>query len=204
METHGRESNSKTKALLGVMAIIAAIVFITCIILHTNPFAITNYIIDFTIHHYFLMAFISLIVIIFCIKIYTTIDDELKRKFNTKYNIGYTRDNRKNKKIQLIKKLIRFKTSKRTSYPIDKEKIKDLKFLKEEVLETKEELEHRDEQLQKAMKLGNIEKYKVRIYFKDSESNKNVETTIWNVDSSSLTLKGGIVIPICSIYKIEI
>ena len=62
---------------------------------------------------------------------------------------------------------------------IEKELVDSLKFPKEEVLKTQEEIKKREATIQKALSLGNLDKVKVNIVFEDSEGRKMVNTTIW-------------------------
>lgn len=86
---------------------------------------------------------------------------------------------------------------------IEKEEIPYLQFSGEEVLKSEEEKEKRWEDLTTAMQLGNIYKRKVFIYFKDNQGLKKVRTTIWALTEKYVILKGGIVIPVWRIIKIE-
>ncbi len=87
---------------------------------------------------------------------------------------------------------------------IEKETIANLLFPKSEVLNSRFEIDDRNEDLSKALVLGNIEHQKVRIVFEDVEGRKEVETTIWGVTSSEVILKQHVVLPINRIVKIEI
>ncbi len=198
-----KTSHSNIKGIAAVIGLIAASVFIACIVLHTNPFILADSIIDFAIHHYFLMGFISLIVTLFCLKVYYTIDDKLETAYISKQSIGITRIAKRTKKTQVLRELLSFKLYNTKSKLIDKTGIHHLKFAKEDVLKTEIDVSNRLEELSRAMKLGNSEKHKVKIFFKDRYSNKHVETTIWNLDPKHVTLKGGITIPVSSILKIE-
>ena len=85
---------------------------------------------------------------------------------------------------------------------IQKEQIQFLTFPQKEVLtECKDKLE-RIYELKRAMVLGNIERQKVRITFKDIECVRSVETTIWGITDSSVILKNSIIIPLKRILKI--
>ena len=90
-----------------------------------------------------------------------------------------------------------------SSVSIEKESIKDLKFPDEDVLTSKDDKKIRNSDLERALKLGNIEHNKIRIVFKDSDSVKHVETTVWGVTDSRVILKQGILIPIHRIYEIK-
>ena len=85
---------------------------------------------------------------------------------------------------------------------IDKEIITSLNFPKEDVLEDKEDIAERRNNLDRALSLGNLEHVKIKIYFEDDISKKMVETTIWGVTDSRVILKQGVVIPVNRIHKI--
>ena len=85
---------------------------------------------------------------------------------------------------------------------IDKELIASLNFPKSDVLEDKEDIAERRNDLDRALSLGNLEHVKIKIYFEDDISKKMVETTIWGVTDSRVILKQGVVIPVNRIHKI--
>jgi hypothetical protein len=85
---------------------------------------------------------------------------------------------------------------------IDKEIIALLNFPKSDVLEDKDEITSRKNELDRALSLGNLEHVKIKIYFEDDKSKKMVETTIWGVTDSRVILKQGVVIPVNRIHKI--
>lgn len=85
---------------------------------------------------------------------------------------------------------------------IDKELIASLNFPKSDVLEDKEDIAGRKNDLDRALSLGNLEHVKIKIYFEDDMSKKMVETTIWGVTDSRVILKQGVVIPVNRIHKI--
>lgn len=85
---------------------------------------------------------------------------------------------------------------------IDKEAIKSLNFPKSDVLEDKEDITDRKNDLDRALSLGNLEHVKIKIYFEDDTSKKLVETTIWGVTDNRVILKQGVVIPVNRIHKI--
>ena len=85
---------------------------------------------------------------------------------------------------------------------IDKELIPRLNFPKAEVLEEKEDIAERKNDLDRALSLGNLEHVKIKIYFEDDASKKMVETTIWGVTEERVILKQGVVIPVKRIHKI--
>ena len=85
---------------------------------------------------------------------------------------------------------------------IDKETISSLVFPKKEVLDEKDAIIQRKNDLDRALSLGNLEHVKIQIYFEDDKSKKMVETTIWGVTDERVILKQGVVIPVKRIHKI--
>ena len=86
---------------------------------------------------------------------------------------------------------------------IDKEAIEGLHFPNEEVLTSKESIIRRNDELDKAGMLGNMDHVKVKIVFEDTEGLKQVETTVWAVTKEAVVLKQGMTIPIRRIHEIR-
>jgi uncharacterized protein (UPF0248 family) len=87
---------------------------------------------------------------------------------------------------------------------IEKENISGLKFPETDVLTTSEEIKNRFAELDRALKLGNLEHNKIKITFKDSEGVKQVNTTVWGVTDKRVILKQGVVIPIHRILEVNV
>jgi len=91
-----------------------------------------------------------------------------------------------------------------TPEPIEKEAIADLKFPADEILKDAEAIKARTIELERALKLGNLEKFKINIVFEDQHGVKQVNTTIWGVTDKRVILKQGVVIPINRIHEVKI
>ncbi|MFN4813270.1 MAG: hypothetical protein ACK46S_09745 [Bacteroidota bacterium] len=87
---------------------------------------------------------------------------------------------------------------------VSKESIANLSFPANEVLKSREEIKNRMLDLERATTLGNVEQTKIKIIFEDTESIKQVETTIWATTDKRIILKGGVVIPISRIHEVKI
>lgn len=87
---------------------------------------------------------------------------------------------------------------------IQKEDIKRVKFTSTEVLNSNNDISQRRVDLEKAMILGNAYHGKIKIVFETTDGIKRVETTLWAATDKFVTLKGGVNIPIHSIYRVEI
>lgn len=87
---------------------------------------------------------------------------------------------------------------------IEKENISSLRFPNVEVLDDKEKIRERMNDLNRALALGNLEQTKIKIYFEDENSCKMVETTVWGVTDKRVILKQGVVIPINRVHHIKI
>jgi hypothetical protein len=88
--------------------------------------------------------------------------------------------------------------------PIDKENISGLKFPDSDVLTSKDDIKIRMMNLDKALKLGNLEHGKIKIVFEDSEGIKQVDTTVWGVTDKRVILKQGAVVPIHRIHEVKV
>ncbi|HTA82585.1 MAG TPA: hypothetical protein VK783_06625 [Bacteroidia bacterium] len=86
---------------------------------------------------------------------------------------------------------------------IEKEEIAKLHFPESEVLTTADDLTRRKYELERASQLGNGDHVKIKIVFEDTESIKQVETTVWAVTGERVVLKHGITIPIKRIHEIK-
>lgn len=87
---------------------------------------------------------------------------------------------------------------------VAKETIEQLHFPEGEVLDLSEEKAKRKYDAERAMKLGNSFKDKVKIVFEDNESIKMTETTIWGLTDKMLLLKRGMMIPLHRVHEIVI
>ena len=87
---------------------------------------------------------------------------------------------------------------------IDKENIGGLKFPETDVLKTKDDIQMRIGNLERALKLGNLEHTKIKIIFEDNEGLKQVDTTVWGVTDKRVILKQGVVIPIHRIHEVKV
>jgi len=87
---------------------------------------------------------------------------------------------------------------------IEKEEVAGLHFPKEEVLEDTDLIAKRKADVNRAISLGNLEHYKVKIYFADDNGEKVVNTTIWAVTDVAIVLKQHVLIPTHRIIKLEI
>ncbi len=91
-----------------------------------------------------------------------------------------------------------------TAETIEKEDIPNLNFSKREVLTDPEERIKRLNDLFRSQSLGNLHQSKVKLTFEAADHQVyQVDTTIWAVGNSFVSLKGGIIIPIHSIFKVD-
>jgi hypothetical protein len=88
--------------------------------------------------------------------------------------------------------------------PIEKEKIKDLRFSHREVLADQEAIAKRHQELYRSQLLGNIFQSKVWIHFETADGRFfKVNTTIWAVGEKFIVLKQGVTIPISAIHHLD-
>lgn len=87
---------------------------------------------------------------------------------------------------------------------IEKEQVAELHFPEMDVLISKEDVVKRSYELERASQLGNGGHIKIKIIFEDTDSVKQVETTVWAVTKDRVVLKHGITIPIRRIHEIRL
>ncbi len=87
---------------------------------------------------------------------------------------------------------------------VEKEMIEHLRFPSTEVLKDADKIKERTADLERALSLGNLEHFKIKIYFEDEQSRKAVETTVWAVTDKRVVLKQGVVIPINRIHSVKL
>ncbi|MCC5921784.1 MAG: hypothetical protein LAT68_14985 [Cyclobacteriaceae bacterium] len=87
---------------------------------------------------------------------------------------------------------------------LEKEKVSEIPFSVHEVLASLEEIKERRRLLERGMVLGNIYKQTVKIHFMcvDKKTYKT-EATIWTVTEKYVMIKGGRMIPLHSIVKVD-
>ena len=87
---------------------------------------------------------------------------------------------------------------------IEKEYLPRLTFVQDDVLSDSLSRQVRQFNLKRAQTLGNGYRKKVKISFLTAnKETQRVETTVWSVGNSYVSLKGGIVIPINAISDVE-
>ncbi len=86
---------------------------------------------------------------------------------------------------------------------IEKEEISNLTFPKNPIDKSTDDLKILKHNLRRAMILGNLHRTKSKIIFEDSESLKEVRTTVWAVGDKNIVLKQGTIIPINRIVSIR-
>lgn len=88
---------------------------------------------------------------------------------------------------------------------IEKEELSDILFAQHDVIDDPVKKRLREIYLQKAERLGNTYKGKVKMIFLTADGQlMAVRTTIWAADFDHITLKGGIHIPTRAILDVEI
>jgi hypothetical protein len=87
---------------------------------------------------------------------------------------------------------------------IQKELLETIHFPHEEVLSDAVLIQFRKYEAQRAMKLGNTYKDKVKVVFEDTEGIKMIETTVWGMTDNDLIFKRGMMVPLNRIHEIII
>ncbi|MCG8388499.1 MAG: hypothetical protein MJA30_23315 [Cytophagales bacterium] len=91
----------------------------------------------------------------------------------------------------------------KTITKVDKSKIADLSFRKEEILLDPADNAIRSHNLYRALRLGNAYKRSVLVQFETVDHEPmETESTIWAVTEKYIMLKGGAVVPIRAIFNV--
>lgn len=87
---------------------------------------------------------------------------------------------------------------------IEKENLNAIRFIKNEVLSSQQDIASRASSLIRALRLGNNHRGKVKLNFKNEKNETlSVYTTIWTVAGNFITLKANRFIPIHAISSVE-
>jgi hypothetical protein len=86
---------------------------------------------------------------------------------------------------------------------IDKSEVANIIWPLEDFHQNEDKKENVIVKLKIALYLGNMEKIKCRIYFRDFVSIKMIETTVWAVCEKNILIKSGMWIPIRRIVEVE-
>lgn len=206
METTIASQKNKHMTLLLSLSVIFGIFAVFCFVLQLSPAAMAASLSEFAKHHYFLFGFLSLAVAVIILKIYLDRTAITKSRRNTyPAQILQQTKRRKLKALyQNIKRSIHHQTAEPQSTYVSKENIVQLKLKAAEALAGADDRNMRWNDLQTALSLGNLYKQKVIICFYDGALRKHTLATIWHVDPENVSLKGGAVIPVKNIYRVEL
>lgn len=202
MEAKYKISKSVAKTLAIITFGITVIVFFICVFMQLTPLQLELEVFDFAEHHYFMFGFISFLLGMLILRSYMLIYDGVSnptkhqlKTLKSVFNISH-----KTKQQPVVDAVLN--DNEGYSF-IEKSKINALSFPREDVLNAPEQIKARELELVKSMSLGNRYKHKVKIFFRDINAKRYTETTIWYADTKYITIKGGIALPVRSIYKIE-
>lgn len=199
METAIKKPGSTPNVKLVAISAFFGSIGLLCIVFHISPNTIFEKLADFSAHHYFITGFAFLIISLICLKLYYNRNESPVR-------LAQRRSRAMKRRLFLsnLRKRMRLSDPSEESIYIKSEKISLLNFNNKEVLESEAELDNKNHVLQKAQVLGKLYNQKVIICFKDVESAKHTLATVWSIDVNNACLKENAIIPIKSIYKIEI
>lgn len=84
---------------------------------------------------------------------------------------------------------------------VEKEHIKTLTFPNRDVFADPNAIHQRISELSNAFSLGNLQYFRMKIFFEDNESKKVVESCVREISSQKVILDNDVVIPVNRIYK---
>jgi uncharacterized membrane protein len=194
--------NRRNRIILSI-SIIGLLFVLTFIVFHLTPLRMLSILSDFAVHHYFLTTFFTVVVFLVSMRNYASNQDEIDDLKNEKNRLAKVKLKERRQRIQRFKNRIALKLLLLKNKVTHKEDHLIAKYSAKDVLLSQEEVMLRQQDLTHAMKLGNSFKQNVKLYYKESNLHKCVETAILFVNSEHVTIRGGVVLPIRSIYKVE-
>lgn len=205
MKTSKKISNmNRYNRIILMLSVIPITIFILSILFHITPLGLLDIVSEFAVHHYFLSGFLAVIAFSICMRAFLYNNDKITQLQNDKRIASQLKINRRKARIQKFKNNIALKLFALRNRLQKKEIKNSNKYNEKDVLASQEEVQIRQYDLMYAMKLGNSFKQSVKLYYKESNLNKRIESAILFVSNEHVTLKGGYVLPIKSIYKVEI
>jgi hypothetical protein len=156
-------------------------------------------IVDFSMHHYFLMGFLLLVTLaVFFMKI----SPKPLLQINQKYRIT-TRKVRHQKRLHrlFLHRLNYLKQKMRHEKKQNHTLTTSEHF--EDVLKEPSLKEKRNNDLRLALMLHEKSQSEVTLTYKHFWLKHKLKTAIWHVNQDNIMLKGGVVLPISAVYKID-
>lgn len=203
MEAITQKSRSKIKAAATIVAVVSFCLLLTSLFLHITFEVMAVSFFNFATHHYFLLSFISFIFLALSAKFYLTLDDRIDRNFRERHSLELSKDKRKRKRLLNYFSSVHRDSSYNVSKFINGDDLKFCDFTDADVLADGESKLNRQRDIQKATVLGSIHKQKVIILFSDRKAKKHLITSVLQSSLEYIHIKGGVLLPIRSIYKIE-
>ena len=195
--------NNRNKIIIGLTSF-ALLVLMFSVLFHITPLKMITMVADFATHHYFLVGFFALLSFFIGVKSYFTNTEEIDALRNEKQKNLLFKQKQRRQRIQNFRTNIALKIKALKSRITRQEPVLISKYSPSDVLVSREETKIRQQDLNHAMKLGNTFRQNVKLYYKESNLHKCIETAILYVNNDHVTIRGGIVLPIRSIYKVEI
>ncbi len=195
------KTNTQVSSINRLYRLIIAFLFVSTLITLTVIIVpkhkhIGEFLANFTYQHYFIAIFILLSVFTLVVKFineYFKTNSLSVAGINTYdyYKLPVIKG-RWNRRLNTFRKKLRVTTvSNKNDEPVN------------DVLSNEDEKQKRYRDLLNAMTLGNNFKHKVKIYYVLKNNTSVIETTVWYANASHVTLKGGTVLPVKSIIKVE-
>jgi len=188
-------SLSKTHRLILILLFISTIISLIMLVLPRQQH-IRHVLSDFASHHVFITLFVSLSLIALCFKF---LHEYLKTNSVTWAGINtydyYKINSLKGRWKQRLARLNRRVAVERMNKSND-EQLSD-------VLSHPDERSKRYRDLLNAMSLGNNFKHKVKLHLMNKSKTEVIEATVWYANATHVTLKGGRIIPVKIILRVE-
>jgi uncharacterized membrane protein len=193
---------NKQNRLLLILSVIPILIFLFSILFHVTPLRLLAIASDFAVHHYFISGFLAIVTFLIIMRTFLNNKKKITDIHNEKILASQLKSRNRRARLQKFKNNISIKLlALKNRFKKD---VLNIKYSENDVLSSLEEIHIRQSDLLNGMKLGNTFKQSVKLHYKESNLNKCIESAILFVSNEHVTLKGGYVLPIKSIYKVEL
>lgn len=188
-------SLSKTHRLVLIVLFVSTLISLVLVIMPQHKH-ICHFLSDFASHHIFITLFFGLSLIALCFKF---LHEYLKTNSMTWAGINtyeYIKINSlKGRWKQRLARLNRRVALERINISNEDQLV--------DVLTDQDERSKRYRDLLNAMSLGNNFKHKVKLHLMNKSKTEVIEATVWYANATHVTLKGGRIIPVKIILRVE-
>lgn len=204
MNTNLELDNSKKRLIFMLSFGLACGLFLVLLTKLNHPVHLAiQELVSYSAQHYFISGFVLLLICVLVLRAFVVPNPTRPREKNVLINRRTRTQKRLYRlflqRIRLIKEL-----KKRNEPAIQSKPVNTIDADNFEVLNDELQIRQREKDLKLAMAMCKKNNHEVKLTFNYMGLTRTKNTTLWHYDEKYVMLKGGIVLPVNSIYKIEL